>query len=73
MHLFLVDNVLVNVAQLPQADVVFAEHVEEYDPERVDVRFEAVDALLAPHRVLLGRREAQSPHARRQLAEHCAF
>ena len=73
MNLFLVDNVLVNVAQLAQADVVFAEHVEKHDPERVDVRFEAVDALLAPRSVLLGRREAQSPHARRQFAEHCAF
>ena len=69
----MIDDVIVDVAQLSQADIVFAEHVEKHDSERVDVRFEAVDALLAPRRVLLGRREAQSPHACRQLAEHCAF
>ena len=69
----MIDDVIVDIAQLSQADIVFAEHVEKHDPKREDVRFEAVDALLDTRGILLGRCESQGSHACRQFAEHCAF
>ena len=73
MDHLLIDNALVNFAQLLQANIILAEHVEKHDSKGVYIRLETVDTFLTPRGVLLRRSEPQSSHTRRQFAKDCGF